>query len=158
MKVNLILISDHGMAAVPRKNSIVLDEMFDASLARHIFWVGELVQIFPKEGKEDEIYDSIKSKLPSTAKIYRKAEIPARFRYRDNRRIAPILVLPDEGWVLTTRERFEKMKAENDLEGVAALMVTITNLFRCVLLLSVTVKLLRKAILPSRFKISRFII
>ncbi len=117
-KVNLILVSDHGMATVPQKNSIVLDETFDASLAKHIFWVSEIVQIFPKEGKENEIYDSIKSKLPSTAKIYRKAEIPGRFRYRDNRRIAPILVLPNEGWVLTTRERFEKMKVENNLEKV----------------------------------------
>ena len=109
-KVNLIIVSDHGMAKVPQKNSIVLDEMFDTSLAKQVFWVSEIVQIFPKEGKEDEIYNSIKSKLPETAKIYRKSEIPRRFRYKENRRIAPIVVLPNEGWILVTRERFEKMK------------------------------------------------
>ncbi|MCB1023848.1 MAG: alkaline phosphatase family protein [Acidobacteria bacterium] len=117
-QANLIVVSDHGMAGVPQANSIVLDEMFDTTLAKKIFWVGEFIQIFPNEGKEDAIYNSIKSKLPAQAKIYRKSEIPARYRFRDNRRIAPLLVLPDEGWVLTTRARYEKMKTDGKLETV----------------------------------------
>jgi predicted AlkP superfamily pyrophosphatase or phosphodiesterase len=135
-KVNLIIVSDHGMASVPQKNTIVLDEMFATSLAKHIFWIGEFVQIFPNEGMEDEIYNSIKSKLPSTAKIYRKSEIPKRFRYQTNRRIAPLLILPDEGWILTTRESFDKWKGEesfgktrgshgydNELESMRAIFI-----------------------------------
>lgn len=114
-KINLIIVSDHGMASVPQKNSIVLDEMFDTSLTKQIFWVSEIVQIFPKKGKEDEIYNSIKSKLPPTAKVYKKSEIPRTFLYKKNRRIAPIIVLPDEGWILVTRERFEKMKVDGRL-------------------------------------------
>lgn len=135
-KVNLIIVSDHGMAQVPSQNTIILDEMFDTSLAKQIFWVGEIVQIFPKEGMEDEIYNSIKSKLPASAKIYRKSEIPKRYHYQNNRRIAPILVLPDEGWILSTRERFEKWKQgvnfgktrgshgyDNELESMRAIFI-----------------------------------
>ncbi|MDH3492968.1 MAG: ectonucleotide pyrophosphatase/phosphodiesterase [Acidobacteriota bacterium] len=107
-KVNLVIISDHGMASVPAKNRIVLDEMFDPADAKLIFWVGEIVQIFPKEGLEDKIYESIRAKLPGTAKVYRKAQIPERYNYRKHRRIAPLLVLPDEGWILTTREKLEE--------------------------------------------------
>lgn len=142
-KVNLIVVSDHGMASVPQKNSIILDEMFDTSFAKHIFWVSEFVQIFPNEGKEDEIYNSIKSKLPSQARIYRRSEIPARYLYRENERIAPILVLPDEGWILTTRERYEKMKTDgkldtvrgshgydNELESMRALFIGHGNAFK----------------------------
>lgn len=114
--INLIIVSDHGMTPVPRRNQIVLDEMFDVEDAARIFWVGEIVQIFPKAGREDSIYKSIKSKLGEHAKIYRKNEIPERYHYRNNRRIPPILVLPDEGWVLTTRERFEEAKAKPNFE------------------------------------------
>lgn len=134
--INLIIVSDHGMASVPQKNSIILDEMFDTSLAKEIFWVSEIVQIFPKEGKEDEIYNSIKSKLPQTAKIYRKSEIPRRYKYTDNKRIAPIVVLPDEGWILVTRKRFDEIKKsgrlnetkgshgyDNELESMRALFI-----------------------------------
>jgi predicted AlkP superfamily pyrophosphatase or phosphodiesterase len=117
-KVNLIIVSDHGMASVPQQQSIILDEMFDTTLAKQIFWVGEFVQIFPKAGMEDEIYNSIKSKLPPQAKIYKKSEIPEKYHYRKNRRIAPILVLPDEGWILTTRERYEKIRKEGRLKEI----------------------------------------
>ena len=115
-KVNLIIVSDHGMTPVDQKDVVILDEMFDTEAAEQIFWVGEFTQIFPKEGMEDEIYDSIKAKLPAQAKIYRKSEIPERFRYRKHRRIAPIIVLPQEGWRIMTRERFEKNKADENFE------------------------------------------
>ncbi len=117
--VNIIIVSDHGMTSVPGKNMIVLDEMFDTSEAEKVFWVGELIQIFPKPGKEDSIYNSIKAELPENAKIYKKNEIPERYKYRDSARIAPILVLPDDGWILTTRERYEKAKTEGRLESIS---------------------------------------
>lgn len=140
--VNLIIVSDHGMASVPLENRIVLDELFDPSDAQQIFWVGELVQIFPKDRKEKKIYDSIKSQLPTHASIYRKSEIPARYSYSKHRRIAPLVVLPDGGWVLTTRERLEKEKTQNrgpfsgshgydnELESMRALFIAHGPAFR----------------------------
>jgi predicted AlkP superfamily pyrophosphatase or phosphodiesterase len=135
-KVNLIIVSDHGMAPVPKTNSIVLDEMFNVNDAERVFWVGELLQIFPKPGKEDSIYAAINKRLPSSAKIYKRQDIPARFNYRNNKRIPPLLVLPDEGWVLTTRKRYEKMESDgilkstggshgydNELESMRALFI-----------------------------------
>lgn len=135
-KVNLIIVSDHGMAPVAPQNRIVLDEMFDPADAKQIFWVGEIVQIFPKEGMEDKIYKAIKTKLPTSARIFRKNEIPQRYKYNKHGRIAPLLVLPDEGWVLTTRERFnERMEGDyaasvggshgydNELQSMRALFV-----------------------------------
>ncbi len=117
-KVNLIIVSDHGMAASPVKNMIVLDEMFDTSLAKRIFWVDEFVQIFPGEGNEVEIYDSIKLKLPKYGRIYRKSEMPSRYRFGKNSRIAPILVLPDEGWRLVTRKEYDLAIESDDYQTV----------------------------------------
>ncbi len=116
-KVNLIVVSDHGMARVDQKNSIIIDEMFDANMAKQVFLISEIVQIFPKKGFENAIYESIKSKLPPQAKIYRKNELPKRYRYNNNRRIAPLLVLPASGWRLLTRERLNEIKNIQKLKG-----------------------------------------
>lgn len=117
-KVNLIIVSDHGMAAVNFNNAVILDEMFDTGLADKILWVDSIVSIFPKEGKEDEIYETLKAKLPAQVKVYRKSEIPARFHYSNSPRIAPLLVLPQEGWVVPNRERYEKIKADGGLNNL----------------------------------------
>ena len=115
-QANLIFFSDHGMATYRRRDAIILDEMFDVNLAERVFWIGEFVQIFPKPGKENEIYAAIKSKLPARAKIYRKSELPARFKFGKNPRIAPLVVLADEGTVLTTRKSFDQWKNEEGLD------------------------------------------
>lgn len=117
-QVNLIVVSDHGMATQDPKNFIMLDGLFDTSLAEEILWTAEIVGIFPAEGKEAAIYDTLKAKLPSHAKIYRKSELPARFHYSDSPRIAPLLVLPDEGWTLMSRKRLDEKKAKGQMSGL----------------------------------------
>jgi predicted AlkP superfamily pyrophosphatase or phosphodiesterase len=117
-QINLIIVSDHGMATQDPKNTIILDELFDTSLAEKVLWTAEIVSIFPKQGKETAIFKTLKAKLPSHAKVYRKAEMPARFHYSNSPRIAPLLVLPAEGWTLTTRERFEEAKAKGRSNGL----------------------------------------
>lgn len=116
-KVNLIVVSDHGMAAVDPNHTIQLGKMIDTKLAEKILWTSEIVGIFPREGKEEIIYDTLKAKLPPQAKIYRKAEMPARFHYASGPRIPPLLVLPDEGWKLLnrppTRKKGDKAEAEH---------------------------------------------
>lgn len=111
-QVNLIVVSDHGMATQDPNNTVILDELFDTNLAEKILWTGEIVSIHPKPGSEDAIYQTLKAKLPTQAKVYRKADLPARFHYSNSPRIASLLVLPDEGWSLTTRKRFEEMKSK----------------------------------------------
>ncbi len=115
-QANIIIVSDHGMAPINYNNAVILDEMFDTNLADKILWTGEIVSIFPREGKEDEIYSALKSKLnPAQANVYRKAELPKRFHYSNSPRIAPLIVLPNEGWITTNRKRFEDMKVRGDM-------------------------------------------
>ncbi len=113
-QINLIIVSDHGMATVRWSNAILLDQFFDIQLASRIFWTREIVSIFPKPGKEDEIYQSLKQKLPPQARVYRKAEMPARFHYSQSPRIAPLLVLPAEGWILTNSKEFSELQAKGE--------------------------------------------
>ena len=105
-QVNLIVVSDHGMATQEPNNVIILDEVFDTNLAEKILWSGEIVSIFPKPDTEDRIYTTLKSSMPNHATVYRKAELPVRLHYSNSPRIAPLIVLPDEGWTLSTRRRY----------------------------------------------------
>ena len=142
-KVNLIIVSDHGMQPYLPRDGIILDEMFDVSEAERIFWVGEFTQIFPKAGKEDEIYNAIKSKLPPTADVYRRAEFPARFKFGKNKRIAPIVVVPKAGAIIMNRKRSNEMKQrgtldmlrgghgyDNNLESMRALFIAHGRAFK----------------------------
>lgn len=114
-KVNVIITSDHGMAAVDQRNAVIMDDYLDTSdkkLADPIITTGEIWQIFPKPGKEDQIIDRLKSIKNATC--WRKAEIPARLNYSKSKRIAPIVCSADEGWFMTTRDRYETQKKSDD--------------------------------------------
>jgi predicted AlkP superfamily pyrophosphatase or phosphodiesterase len=43
--------------------------------------------------------------------VYRKAELPPRWRFGANRRVAPIVGVADEGWSIGTRSQHESMRS-----------------------------------------------
>jgi predicted AlkP superfamily pyrophosphatase or phosphodiesterase len=118
-KVNVIITSDHGMAAVDQHNAVVMDDYFDTTnkqLADPIITTGEIWQIFAKPGKEAGLMLALKD--IKNANCWRKADMPERFHYSEGRRIAPIICLADEGWFMTSRERYETQKKSDDFDKI----------------------------------------
>ena len=112
-KVNIIIVSDHGMAAVDQTNAIIMDDHFRFDDTERILWTGEIVQIFPKAGKEDVIMSALeKPGLHTTC--WRKKDIPDRLHYKQGARVAPIVCTSDLGWMMTSRERYETLKKRAD--------------------------------------------
>jgi len=114
-KVNVIIVSDHGMAAVDQRNAVVMDDYFDTAdkkISDPVLTTGEIWQIFPKAGKEDYIINSLRNIKHATC--WRKHDIPARLHYNEGKRIAPIVCSSDEAWFMTTRQRYEDQKASPD--------------------------------------------
>jgi predicted AlkP superfamily pyrophosphatase or phosphodiesterase len=106
--VNVIIVSDHGMATVDYQKTTFLDDYFNFDeLTERILWTNEIVQVFPKPGKRDEIYSKI-NKLPHTT-CWLKEEIPARLHYSDSSRIAPIVCSSEEGWLTTNHKYYDDM-------------------------------------------------
>lgn len=105
-RVNLILVSDHGMARVDPGQVVLLDDYFDISQAETVVWNGAMAHIFTKPGMEQAVYSTLKSKAPAHVTIYRKQELPERFHYGKSRRVGDIVVIADEGWAMTSRERY----------------------------------------------------
>ncbi|HEV7395026.1 MAG TPA: ectonucleotide pyrophosphatase/phosphodiesterase [Pyrinomonadaceae bacterium] len=107
-KLNLIIVSDHGMTPTRPESRIVIDDYFNSSLAKQIVWGAELVNIFPKPGEEERLLRSIKREQLKHARCYRKGDIPPRFHYRASRRIGAIVCMADEGWRMSSRLRYEE--------------------------------------------------
>lgn len=111
-KVNVIVVADHGMATVDMRKTTFLDDQFNFDLTERILWTNEIVQIFPKEGQTDAIFEKI-SNLPHVA-CWKKADIPERLHYRDGKRVAPIVCSSEEGWVTTSHKRYNDWLKDND--------------------------------------------
>ncbi|MDZ7362397.1 MAG: ectonucleotide pyrophosphatase/phosphodiesterase [candidate division KSB1 bacterium] len=100
-RVNLIILSDHGMAAVKPGQVIFLDDYLDLEKVRVVDW-NPVLAVRPRTMSEDEIYQALAKAHPHL-QVYRKAELPERLRYSQHRRIAPIIGIADEGWKISRR-------------------------------------------------------
>ncbi len=104
---NLIVVSDHGMAAVSPERVVFLDDAVNMDWMEHTF-LGELTSLWPKPGKADSVYAALTKQPIPHLKVYRREDLPARFHYLDNPRIGPILCLPDAGWSVFTHPNFTR--------------------------------------------------
>ncbi len=101
--VNLIVVADHGMAAVSTERQIYLDDYVALRDVEVVDWtpVGALA---PVDGKLEQVYAALKDKHPHL-QVFKKGEVPARFHFNAHKHITPIVVIADEGWSITTHAR-----------------------------------------------------
>ena len=100
-KVNIVLVSDHGMAETSTNRVVVIDDYISADDAE-IIDINPTLGLFPKAGREDAVYKALVNAHPRL-KIYRKAETPEHWHFRDHPRIPPIVGVVEEGWQLLPR-------------------------------------------------------
>lgn len=105
-KVNIIVVSDHGMVAVDPKKNIFVDYYIDLSQVRIAAWTPVLTL------SAGDNTDAIIAKLGKAPhmKVYRKEDVPARLHYNDSDRIPPIVAIADPGWTITSHKRFTEKK------------------------------------------------
>lgn len=101
-QLNLLLVSDHGMTDIKKGGGHVI-ELKDYIDLNHIKVIleGALVGIRPQAGVSIEyIYDKLVDAHPEM-NIYYKEQIPARFHYKHNRRVPPIVALANPGYLIS---------------------------------------------------------
>ena len=101
--VDLIVVSDHGMAPIAPERTIFLDDLVAMDSIDVIDWT-PVAAIAPKAGHDAYAYARLKGTHPHLA-VYRKGDVPARFHFNDNPRITPIVAIADEGWTISTHAR-----------------------------------------------------
>lgn len=100
--VDLIVVSDHGMAATSPDRVIYLDDYVPSDWYT-LVEAGAGARIAPKPGYADSVYRRLRG-ADRHLQVYWKADIPARFHYNTNPRIPAIVAIADEGWYVTTHE------------------------------------------------------
>jgi predicted AlkP superfamily pyrophosphatase or phosphodiesterase len=99
--VNVVVLSDHGMAATSSDRVIFIDDYIDLSTVDVIDW-NPVLALRPEAGEEQTVYAALADAHPHL-NVYRKQDIPERFHFRDHVRIQPIVGVADEGWSVSSR-------------------------------------------------------
>ncbi|KAK8218574.1 alkaline-phosphatase-like protein [Phyllosticta capitalensis] len=108
--VNVVIVSDHGMATTDVSRLIQFEELVDPALIEHIDgW--PLYGLRPKDPDQvEEIYDQLKYKAkhnPNIEVYLKDKDMPERYHFHDNDRIAPLWIVPKAGWAIVTKEEFD---------------------------------------------------
>jgi predicted AlkP superfamily pyrophosphatase or phosphodiesterase len=102
-RVNLVVVSDHGMAELKPEQLIYLDAFVDTASVDVVEW-GPIISLARRPGAREDIYRRLSRASPHLT-VYRKSEMPERYHYRAHHRIPPLIGVADEGWTVTTHSR-----------------------------------------------------
>ena len=102
-RLNVVVVSDHGMAQLSDRRIIYLEDYLDLSTVDVVEWSPNL-GLVPRSVSVETVYAALKDKHPALA-MYKREETPPHLRYRNNPRIPPIVGLAEEGWTIATRAR-----------------------------------------------------
>lgn len=101
-RVDLVVVSDHGMATVPPGNVIAAEDMVPAELA-DVITIGQVIAIQPRPGREAEA-ERVLLGRHAHYECWRKADLPKRWRTGTHPRTPDITCQMDEGWDAVRRE------------------------------------------------------
>ncbi len=105
---NLVVVSDHGMAAVDPARVAILDDFIALSRVQ-VDFDGSVVGLRPREGDSRTLVRDL-ARIPH-ASVYRAEDLPAHFQLGPNRRIPPVWIIPDEGAHVVLRTTYDRLRA-----------------------------------------------
>jgi predicted AlkP superfamily pyrophosphatase or phosphodiesterase len=100
-RTNFVLVSDHGMAALARERTIVLDDFIDMSTV-DLIDSSPIVGLNPRTGAVDDLYRALSGKH-AALEVFTRDTLPERYRLRRHPRVAAVIGVADDGWQVTTR-------------------------------------------------------
>jgi len=107
--VNVVVVSDHGMATTDVSRLIQLEDLVDPAELSHIDgW--PLYGLRPKDPNNlYPLYEKIKSKHGDNPniEIYLRENMPDRYHFSNNERIAPLWIVPKAGWAIVAKSDFD---------------------------------------------------
>ena len=113
--VNIVVVSDHGMATTSIDRLIQLDDLIDVDQIEHTDgW--PLYGLRPKDpAMLPSLYEQLKKPSPMREyfEVYlRDQDMPERYHFSKNNRIAPLWIIPSTGWAIVTRKEFDIEEAK----------------------------------------------
>ncbi|KAI5857821.1 alkaline-phosphatase-like protein [Tricharina praecox] len=107
--VNVVVVSDHGMASTDRSRLFYFEDLMDTSLIEHVDgWPLYGLRPYPQHNLT-EIYVGLKAQETPDGhwSVYlRDVDMPARYHFSRNPRIAPLWIVPETGYVIVTKKEY----------------------------------------------------
>ncbi|KAF1942584.1 ectonucleotide pyrophosphatase/phosphodiesterase family member 1 [Clathrospora elynae] len=108
--VNVVIVSDHGMATTDVSRLIQLEDLIDPTELSHIDgW--PLYGLRPKDPSAiQRLYKQLKNRTtdnPNVEIYLRDENMPERYHFSKNERIAPLWIVPKAGWAIVTKDEFD---------------------------------------------------
>jgi len=112
--VNIVVVSDHGMATTSNERLVQLADLIDMNLIENIDgWPSR--GLHPKRPEDlsvlQEQLEKVASEYEHAVEIYTKETMPERYHFSNNDRIAPLWVIPKTGWAIVERPEFDAEEA-----------------------------------------------
>ncbi|KAI5796505.1 alkaline-phosphatase-like protein [Geopyxis carbonaria] len=120
--VNIVVVSDHGMASTSNSRLIYLEDLLDPSLIAHTDgW--PLYGLRPRPSANlTALHASLLAKQPADGSWtvhLRDIDMPARWHFSRHARIAPLWLVPATGWaIVTAREHPRPQVGEYSPRGL----------------------------------------
>lgn len=108
--VNIVIVSDHGMATTSTERLIQLDDLMDMSLVDHIDgWPLRGLRLKNPERDVPILYEQLskEAEKAGTFDVYTLETMPERYHFSNNDRIAPLWIVPKTGWAVVERPDFD---------------------------------------------------
>jgi predicted AlkP superfamily pyrophosphatase or phosphodiesterase len=117
-KVNIVVVSDHGMAAVRENDRVFLKDYADLTKLRVVpegATAVTLAKIMFREQDQDQI--ARLSGRHGAMECWKREELPPRFRYGKNDRIAAMLCMADVGWLIEAKDQAQPSSEQRGDHG-----------------------------------------
>jgi predicted AlkP superfamily pyrophosphatase or phosphodiesterase len=113
--VNVVVVSDHGMATTSTDRLIQLEDLVDINQIEHTDgW--PLYGLRPKDPANlEKLYNQVLAKTagnPNVEVYLRDKNMPERYHFSKNDRIAPLWIVPKAGWAIAPKSEFNVAKGK----------------------------------------------
>lgn len=118
--VNVVVVSDHGMATTDTSRLVQLEDLVDPNEIEHIDGWPHFGLRPKKIGELERLHKQIldRSQNMTNIEVYlRDKDMPERYHFSQNERIAPLWIIPKAGWAIIAKADgdVEEMKKNGDV-------------------------------------------
>lgn len=113
--VNVVVVSDHGMASTDATRLYQLEDLIDTSIIDHIDgWPLFGLRLADKDPAHlDRLYSKLREDLKDdpNIEVHLRSSMPEQYHFSNNDRIAPLWLIPKAGWAIVKKDEFNVQEA-----------------------------------------------
>lgn len=103
--LNILIVSDHGMAELSDDKIIFLDDLINLDDVAVIDWT-PVAMLKPADGKREAVYTVLKEN-EEHYRVYYRDDLPEKYGFSNHYRIPKIIMIADVSYTITSRSFYE---------------------------------------------------